>query len=123
MFGKVWEKFKVRVKKTLVKQNYFKNLCYKNLVLKNCVEKTVLKYIIFFKEKTGFYRDLPGSRISEGNPGPVPDPGKFEKVNPGPGQIPGFSIPGPGSRFDPVPLPIPVSDSPGSNEIYVSSLT
>ena len=61
----------------------------------------------FSKKKTGFYRDLPGSRISEGNPGPVPDPGKFEKVNPGPGQIPGFSIPGPGSRFDPVPLPIP----------------
>ena len=64
-----------------------------------------LKYRIFPVEKPGFYRDFTG--IPEGNPGPVPDPGKFEKVNPGPGQIPGFAIPGPGSRFDPVPLPIP----------------
>ena len=62
----------------------------------------------FSMKKNGI---LLGSRISEGNPGPVPDPGKFEKVNPGPGQIPGFSIPGPGSRFDPVPLPIPVGNS------------
>ena len=52
----------------------------------------------------------PGSRIPEGNPGPVPDPGKFEKLNPGPGQIPGLAIPGTGSRFDPVPLPIPGQD-------------
>ena len=80
-----------------------KKLCWKNHGLKNCVEKTVLKYLIFFKENNGI---LPGSRISEGNPGPVPDPGKFEKVNPGPGQIPG-----PGSRFDPVPPPIPDYDS------------
>ena len=61
MLGKVWEKFKVWIEKTLVKQNYFKNLCYKNLVLKNFVEKTVLKkllkYRIFFKEKNGI---LPG---------------------------------------------------------------
>ena len=67
-----------------------------------------IKYRIFSKKKKRDFTGIsPGSRIPEGNPGPVPDPGKFEKVNPGPGQIPGFAIPGPGSRFDPVPLPIP----------------
>ena len=60
-------------------------------------QSTSLYCIEFFRRKKRDFTGIsPGFRIPEGNPGPVPDPGKIEKVNPGPGQIP---IANPGTRI------------------------